>query len=252
LNINPGFSKCAFQNATCATTPRHYLTLTQTLADSNRIPREYDMQTTPDDQPIHVFSDVREDTAAAAAVRVAAMAAAARVAGVSGGGFGGGGRGPEIPPDEFILEGRVSEKFDVRPSSVSDAMYREVSKQRIQDATKKTRIVQAATGPQRTVPLPKARNMLQRMDGKKDEPVRRERMERGALEDRLMGLYERRNLWTFKQLVAETRQPAEFLKEVLGGLAVLNRRGPNAGQYSLKDMYKKKGAGGAEGGGGAK
>jgi len=41
---------------------------------------------------------------------------------------------------------------------------------------------------------------------------------------------------------------------------VLNRRGPNTGQYSLKDMYKKGGkpaggaggAGGAEGGAGAK
>lgn len=31
------------------------------------------------------------------------------------------------------------------------------------------------------------------------------------------------------------------MEEVLGGIAVLNRRGPNAGQYSLKDMYKKKG-----------
>lgn len=153
-----------------------------------------------------------------------------------------------LPADDFILEGRVSEKFDVRPSSVSDEMYREVSKQRLQDATKKTRAMQASTGPQRVAPLPKARNMLQRIDGKKDEPVRRERMERSALEDKLMGLYERRNLWSFKQLVAETRQPAEYLKEVLGGLAVLNRRGPNAGQYSLKDMYKKRGPGGVEGG----
>ena len=37
------------------------------------------MQATPDDQPIHVFSDVREDTAAAqaaAAVRAARAAAA--------------------------------------------------------------------------------------------------------------------------------------------------------------------------------
>jgi hypothetical protein len=31
-----------------------------------------------------------------------------------------------MPADDFILEGRVSEKFDVRPSSVSDEMYREV------------------------------------------------------------------------------------------------------------------------------
>ena len=57
-----------------------------------------------------------------------------------------------------------------------------------------------------------------------------------------MGLFERRNLWTFKQLVEETKQPAVWLKEVLSELAVLNRRGPNTGMWTLKDMYKRKGA----------
>ena len=33
-----------------------------------------------------------------------------------------------------------------------------------------------------------------------------------------------------------------WLKEVLAELAVLNRRGPNTGMWTLKDMYKRKGA----------
>ena len=48
---------------------RHFLELDKSLAEQHRVPRLYDMQTTPDEQPIHVFSDVRENTAAAAAQR---------------------------------------------------------------------------------------------------------------------------------------------------------------------------------------
>jgi len=48
---------------------RHFLTLSASLADGARIPREYDMQMTPDEQPIHVFSDVRDNTPAAEAAR---------------------------------------------------------------------------------------------------------------------------------------------------------------------------------------
>ena len=151
----------------------------------------------------------------------------------------------ELPSDDFVLEGRVSEKFDVRPASLSDEAYRQVSLRRMEEATRKTRVMQDAKGPQRVVPLPKARNLVARLDGKDPaEKVRHERMEKAQLEDKLMGLFERRNLWSFKQLVEETRQPAVWLKEVLSELAVLNRRGPNTGQWTLKDMYKKKGAGG--------
>ena len=57
-----------------------------------------------------------------------------------------------------------------------------------------------------------------------------------------MGLFERQSLWSFKQLVAETRQPAVWLKEVLTELAVLNRRGPNTGMYALKEEYRRRGA----------
>ncbi len=75
--------------------------------------------------------------------------------------------------------------------------------------------------------------------------TKHERMEKAGLENKLMGLFERRNLWTFKQLVEETKQPAVWLKEVVTELAVLNRRGPNTGMWTLKDMYKREGEGDA-------
>ena len=211
---------------------RHFLTLESSVTNAHRIPKEYDMVMTPDDQPIHVFSDVRENTAAAAA-RNAARAATEKAAGQQAG-------APALPRDEFVLEGAVSEKFDVRPASVTDEAYRATHLRRIEEATKKTRVMGDVKGPQRTVPLPKARNIVQRLDGREDTKEKAERMEKPMLEDRLMGLFERQSLWSFKQLVAETRQPAVWLKECLGELAVLNRRGPNTGQYALKEEYRKR------------
>jgi transcription initiation factor TFIIF subunit beta len=42
---------------------RHFLTLTTPRAAERGIPSRYDMQTTSEDRPMHVFSDVRENTA---------------------------------------------------------------------------------------------------------------------------------------------------------------------------------------------
>ena len=68
-----------------------------------------------------------------------------------------------------------------------------------------------------------------------------------------MGLFERRNLWSFKQLVEETKQPAMWLKEVLQEIATLNRRGPNAARARGRRTFgfsAPSDGGRAEGGGG--
>ena len=94
------------------------------------------------------------------------------------------------------------------------------------------------------VPLPTARNVVKRRTAATEgakitaAPLR---LEKDALENALMGLFERRNLWTFKQLV-EDLVPLRCGQGVLSELAVLNRRGPNTGMWTLKDMYKRRGA----------
>ena len=216
---------------------KHFLTLTANQAREFGVPTKYDMQTTSEDRPIHVFSDVRENTAAWAA------AAAQRDVLAKAAGFVSAAEASHVlPSDDFILEGKVSEKFDVRPASITDEAYRQVSLRRMEAATKKTRVVGDVKGHQRVVPLPTARNVVKRLDGKEEiKKQKHERIDKDKLEDKLMGLFERRNLWTFKQLAEETKQPAVWLKEVVSELAVLNRRGPNTGMWTLKDMYKRKG-----------
>ena len=154
---------------------------------ANGIPRAYHLHVTPDELPMHVFSDVREGTAAAEAAAIAN--AHAHV----------------FQESTIVLEGVVAEKLDMRPSDVNDEGYRLVSRARMATAQVKTRVMQSATET-RVAPLPKARN-LARADQAK--PERRERMDRPVLEDVVFQLYERRAQWSLKQLVAETRQVSE-------------------------------------------
>ncbi|KAB1203766.1 General transcription factor IIF subunit 2 [Morella rubra] len=82
------------------------------------------------------------------------------------------------------------------------------------------------------------------MDKKKTAPVKqsdvkRTRRDRGELEDIMFKLFERQPNWALKQLVQETDQPAQFLKEILNELCVYNKRGTNQGTYELKPEYKK-------------
>ncbi len=47
--------------------------------------------------------------------------------------------------------------------------------------------------------------------------------------------------WNFIQLQKETDQPAVWLKEVLGEVAVLNKRGAHANLWELKKEYRAAG-----------
>ncbi|CAI0435941.1 unnamed protein product [Linum tenue] len=73
----------------------------------------------------------------------------------------------------------------------------------------------------------------------KQTEVKRTRRDRGELEDIMFKLFEKQPNWALKQLVQETDQPAQFLKEILNELCVYNKRGSNQGTYELKPEYKK-------------
>ncbi|KAK1309559.1 hypothetical protein QJS10_CPA09g01912 [Acorus calamus] len=81
-------------------------------------------------------------------------------------------------------------------------------------------------------------------DKKKSTPtkasdVKRTRRDRHELENIIFKLFERQPNWSLKQLVLETDQPEQFMKEILNDLCVYNKRGPNQGTHELKLEYKK-------------
>lgn len=69
--------------------------------------------------------------------------------------------------------------------------------------------------------------------------MKRTRRDRGEMEDIMFKLFERQSNWTLRQLIQETDQPEQFLKDMLKDLCVYNNKGSNQGSYELKPEYKK-------------
>lgn len=177
--------------------------------EASEVPKRYILANQPSDMPMHVFQDVQDATTS---------------------------------EHKIALEGRVKFKLDMRPRSIDDADYHRVSKQRMVEAQTKTRMTQSSAE-MRFVPLPKARNLVRFTEAHiASKAEKKERMEKKALENMLFGLYERQPYWNFKQLVLETKQPADWLKTNLGEIAVLTRRGPNMGLWGLKEEWKNQSA----------
>ncbi|KAK9837878.1 hypothetical protein WJX74_006994 [Apatococcus lobatus] len=70
--------------------------------------------------------------------------------------------------------------------------------------------------------------------------IKRERADKDLLTQALFKLFEGQTCWTFVQLVKQTSQPVNWLKEVLETIAVKNKRGPNKDLWELKREYKVK------------
>jgi len=68
------------------------------------------------------------------------------------------------------------------------------------------------------------------------------RMPRNELMDMLFAAFERYPYWSLKGIVEHTRQPMQYLKEILGEICILNKRGPYTSMYQLKAEYKVRGS----------
>ncbi|GAA0145535.1 hypothetical protein Leryth_005305 [Lithospermum erythrorhizon] len=145
-------------------------------------------------------------------------------------------------------EGRVEHKFDMKPHHASSDEYRKLCRERTTKSMIKNRQIQVIDNDRgvlmRSMPGSLGFSVSSSKDKKRAAPVKgsdvkRTRRDRGELEDIMFKLFERQPNWTLKQLVQETDQPAQFLKEILNELCVYNKRGTNQGTYELKPEYKK-------------
>ncbi|KAI8391768.1 transcription initiation factor IIF, beta subunit-domain-containing protein [Radiomyces spectabilis] len=74
----------------------------------------------------------------------------------------------------------------------------------------------------------------------KTEKEKATRMPRNELMDLLFAAFDKYPYWSFKGIVEHTKQPAQYLKEILSEICILNKRGPYAGNYQLKPEYKQR------------
>lgn len=153
----------------------------------------------------------------------------------------------ESPQGKVSVEGKVEHKFDMKPHNENFEEYGKMCRERTNKSMMKNRQVQVIDNDRgvHMRPMPGLIGLgPNAKDKKKTAPVKpvemkRTRRDRGELEDIMFKLFERKPNWALKQLVLETDQPAQFLKEILNDLCVYNKRGANQGTYELKPEYKK-------------
>ncbi|XP_043712256.1 transcription initiation factor IIF subunit beta-like isoform X1 [Telopea speciosissima] len=155
----------------------------------------------------------------------------------------------ETNQGRVAVEGKVEHKFDMKPHDDNIEEYGKLCRERTNKSMIKTRQIQVIDNDRGVLmrPMPGMVGLPNSKDKKKATPVKgsemkRTRRDRGELEDIMFKLFERQPNWALKQLVQETDQPAQFLKEILNELCVYNKRGTNQGTYELKPEYKKSAA----------
>nr|DAD22452.1 TPA_asm: hypothetical protein HUJ06_023915 [Nelumbo nucifera] len=151
----------------------------------------------------------------------------------------------ETNQGRVAIEGKVEHKFDMKLHNENIEEYGKLCRERTNKSMIKTRQIQVIDNDRgvHMRPMPGMVGLVA-SGSKKATPVKgtdmkRTRRDRGELEDIMFKLFERQPNWALKQLVQETDQPAQFLKEILNELCVYNKRGTNQGTYELKPEYKK-------------
>ncbi|KAH7659658.1 DNA helicase protein [Dioscorea alata] len=154
----------------------------------------------------------------------------------------------ESSQGKYSIEGKVEHKFDMEPHSDNLKDYGKLCRERTNKAMIKTRQVQVIDNDHGVLmrPMPGMVGLIPSGSKEKKKPtptkqsdVKRTRRDRRELENIIFKLFERQPNWALKQLVLETDQPEQFLKEILNDLCVYNKRGPNQGTHELKPEYKK-------------
>ncbi|XP_044509557.1 general transcription factor IIF subunit 2-like [Mangifera indica] len=151
----------------------------------------------------------------------------------------------ESTQGKISCEGKILNKLDMRPIHDNMDNYRKLCRERTKKYTTKSRQIQVIdndTGshmrPMPGMIIPTGFTEKRKAPTKGSE-MKRTRRDRGEMEDIMFKLFERQSNWTLRQLIQETDQPEQFLKDILKELCVYNNKGTNQGSYELKPEYKK-------------
>jgi len=158
-----------------------------------------------------------------------------------------------IPTNEYVftdnekgagvsIEGIVHNEATISP--IVDEHYKKIMQNRTLAASKPKRQTQVLT-----VENEKRAHRMTSNDGssftmqpvrKKTVQEKRERLPREEVITLLFQAFEKYDYWNFSGLVDFTHQPQPYLKEILGDIGLLNKRGPYVGMWQLKSEYRNK------------
>ncbi|KAG8657479.1 general transcription factor IIF subunit 2 [Manihot esculenta] len=150
----------------------------------------------------------------------------------------------ESSQGKISVEGKILFKFDMRPHNENLENYAKICRERTKKYMTKGRQIQVIDNDNGSHMRPMPLMITSGSSEKKKPPpkatdTKRTRRDRGEMEDIMFKLFERQSNWTLRQLIQETDQPEQFLKDILKELCVYNNKGTNQGSYQLKPEYKR-------------
>ncbi|KAK2366410.1 Transcription initiation factor IIF, beta subunit [Trifolium repens] len=126
------------------------------------------------------------------------------------------------------VEGKIVNKFDMRPHNQNLELYGKLCRERTKKYTVKNRQIRGWS-------------VFQLLDLLKRRKLLGEEQKLREQEEIIFKLFERQPNWSLRNLIQETDQPEQFLKDILKDLCVYNNKGTNQGTYELKPEYRKAG-----------
>ncbi|EXB80108.1 General transcription factor IIF subunit 2 [Morus notabilis] len=149
----------------------------------------------------------------------------------------------ESSKGNLSVEGKILHKFDMKPHDDNIENYGKLCRERTKQYMTRMRQIKVIDNDNgaRMRPMP---GMLSIASDKKKmttkgSDTRRIRRDRREMEEIMFKLFERQPNRSLRQLIHETDQPEQFLKELLKDLCVYNNKGANQGTYELKPEYRK-------------
>ncbi|XP_066266699.1 general transcription factor IIF subunit 2-like isoform X1 [Branchiostoma lanceolatum] len=135
------------------------------------------------------------------------------------------------------LEGKVAHRVDCRP--VGGENYMKLKKLQVLDAMTPVRTTmqlhRAVTNNYK--PVSNHANNLE-VERRKKEDGKRSRADPEKVQEMLFSAFEKHQYYNIKDLVEITKQPIQYLKEVLKEIATYNLKAPHKNTWELKPEYR--------------
>ncbi|XP_050386198.1 uncharacterized protein LOC126802596 [Argentina anserina] len=152
----------------------------------------------------------------------------------------------ETSEGKLSVEGKIFNKFDMKLHDENLENYGKLCRERTKKHMKsrKIQVIDNDNGAHMR-PMPGMIGFVapgpsdKKKVPMKGSEMKRTRRDRGEMEDIMFKLFERQPNWTLRQLIQETDQPEQFLKDLLKDLSVYNNKGANQGTYELKPEYRR-------------
>ncbi|KAF1946230.1 hypothetical protein EJ02DRAFT_367459 [Clathrospora elynae] len=147
-------------------------------------------------------------------------------------------------PKQTTLVGHTTRQYNMNPLETRE--YKDFSAARIKQAIQGSHTTTVITKDTEFSDVNNSINLNNRFKSfirpttkAKSQQNKSARMARADLIDILHGLFDEYQYWPMKALKAKTKQPEQFLKEVLGDLAHLVKSGPFASNWKRQDIFDK-------------